>query len=298
MDNSDLGVTNWQDARDLLKRWRDENQRRSEDVVDLWIAFLGDNASKLGDEKWMVLEQVTLAALDVHNMGLADEVLLELKTRFPKSERVKLLQVCRLQALNRYEEALKGLDNMIQKDPTNSSAYKRKIAVLKDQGKNHEAIKELSEYLEKFMSDQEAWSELCDLYLVEGDYARACFCADELILHTPHNFFVHQRVADIRYTMGGLENLKLALTYYFQAYKLNKTSMRALCGLFLAASNLSSNPKFKVDSNDKKFYSELAAGTAKEISDRYADSSLVEESEKSKKMDMLETIFGNLQIQG
>jgi hypothetical protein len=46
---------------------------------------------------------------------------------------------------------MKGLDNMIQRDPTNSSAYKRKIAILKGQGKNLEAIKELADYLNKFV---------------------------------------------------------------------------------------------------------------------------------------------------
>lgn len=193
-------------------------------------------ASKLGDEKWMVMEQVALAALDLHNMPLAEELLIDLKNRFPKSERVKLLQVCRLQALNRVDDALKGLDNMIGRDPTNSAAHKRKIAILKGQGKSHEAIKELTDYLTKFMSDQEAWSELCDLYLAEGEYAKAAFCAEELILHTPHNFFVHQRLGDIRYTMGGVENLKIALAYFSQAFKLNRSSMRALFGVFLVNS--------------------------------------------------------------
>jgi len=83
------------------------------------------------------------------------------------------------------------------------------------------------------MSDQEAWSELCELYLSEGDYSRAAFCAEELILHNPHNFFVHQRLAEIRYTMGGIENIKMALSYYSQALKLNFDSMRALFGIFL-----------------------------------------------------------------
>jgi len=61
----------------------------------------------------------------------------------------RLLQICRLQALNRVEDAMKGLDHMINRDPTNSAAYKRKIAILKGQGKNVEAIKELTEYLNK-----------------------------------------------------------------------------------------------------------------------------------------------------
>lgn len=83
------------------------------------------------------------------------------------------------------------------------------------------------------MSDQEAWSELCDLYLNEGDYGRAVYCAEELILHNPHNFFVYQRAADIRYTMGGIDNIRIGFNYYIQAMKLNEKSIRSLFGLFL-----------------------------------------------------------------
>lgn len=51
------------------------------------------------------------------------------------------------------------------------------------------------------MSDVEAWQELCELYLQVQEYSRAAFCAEELILHQPHNHLMHQRLADIRYTM-------------------------------------------------------------------------------------------------
>ena len=61
----------------------------------------------------------------------------------------RYLQVLRLQAREKYDEALKLLDAMIKKDETNSQAYKRRIAILKSQGKISEAIKELTEYLEK-----------------------------------------------------------------------------------------------------------------------------------------------------
>jgi hypothetical protein len=50
------------------------------------------------------------------------------------------------------------------------------------------------------MSDQEAWQELCELYLLEQDFARAAFCMEELILHNPHSHLIHQRYAEIRYT--------------------------------------------------------------------------------------------------
>ena len=41
------------------------------------------------------------------------------------------------------------------------------------------------------------------ILLQEQDYAKACFCCEELLLHNPHNHLYHQRAADIRYTMGG-----------------------------------------------------------------------------------------------
>lgn len=51
------------------------------------------------------------------------------------------------------------------------------------------------------MSDQEAWQELCSLYMAEGDYVKAAFCMEEVLLHNPHSHLIHQRLAEIRYTM-------------------------------------------------------------------------------------------------
>ena len=50
------------------------------------------------------------------------------------------------------------------------------------------------------MSDQEAWFEMCDLYLQEQDYAKAAFCMEELILHNPHSHLIYQRYAEIKYS--------------------------------------------------------------------------------------------------
>lgn len=53
----------------------------------------------------------------------------------------------------------------------------------------------------RFMSDQEAWHELCSLYLSENEYSKAAFCMEEVLLHNPHSHLIHQRLAEIRYTM-------------------------------------------------------------------------------------------------
>lgn len=86
------------------------------------------------------------------------------------------------------------------------------------------------------MSDQEAWHELCNLYMMEGDYSKAAFCMEEVLLHNPYSHLIHQRLGDIRYTMGGQDNMEIAKSYYAQAIKLNGNNLRALYGLYLVSS--------------------------------------------------------------
>lgn len=57
----------------------------------------------------------------------------------------------------------------------------------------------------RFMSDGEAWQELCDLYLKEGDYSKAAFCMEELILTNPHNHLFYTRYAEIKYTQARMQ---------------------------------------------------------------------------------------------
>lgn len=70
------------------------------------------------------------------------------------------------------------------------------------------------------MSDQEAWHELCNLYLAEGDYAKAAFCMEEVLLHNPHSHLIHQRLAEIRYTMVSIYSVHLFITFLFYSLKL------------------------------------------------------------------------------
>lgn len=61
--------------------------------------------------------------------------------------RVKKLESMCYEASENYELALKIVNEIIQGDPTNSAARKRKVAIFKAQNKIPEAIKELVEYL-------------------------------------------------------------------------------------------------------------------------------------------------------
>ncbi|KAK4023475.1 Tetratricopeptide repeat protein 35-B [Daphnia magna] len=233
----------WEDVRDLFRNWREENCRQSEDVVDLWKEVLANHFGKLGDEGWLVLEQVFIAALDCHSMEIANFCLSKLNQEFPDSMRVKRLKAMKYEALERYEDALDILDLIIKKDETNAASRKRKVTIYKSQGMIIEAIKELTDYLRIFMADQEAWMELSDLYISQQEWNKAAFCVEELMLHSPFNHLYLQRYAEIKYTQGGYENLEIARSYYAQAAKLNPNNVRALYGLLLTSVHMASNSK-------------------------------------------------------
>ncbi|XP_061461146.1 ER membrane protein complex subunit 2 isoform X3 [Rhineura floridana] len=216
---SDMYDVTWEEMRDKMRKWREENYRNSEQIVDVGEELINEYAAKLGDDIWIVYEQVMIAALDCSRDDLA------------------------------------------------LAARKRKIAIRKAQGKNAEAIRELNEYLEQFVGDQEAWHELAELYINEHDYAKAAFCLEELMMTNPHNHLYCQQFAEVKYTQGGLENLELSRKYFAQALKLNNRNMRALFGLYMSASHIASNSK--ASAKMKKDNMKYASWAANQINRAY-----------------------------
>uniref|UniRef100_A0A8D2KJB7 ER membrane protein complex subunit 2 n=1 Tax=Urocitellus parryii TaxID=9999 RepID=A0A8D2KJB7_UROPR len=297
---SELYDVTWEEMRDKMRKWREENSRNSEQIVEVGEELINEYASKLGDDIWIIYEQVMIAALDYGRDDLALFCLQELRRQFPGSHRVKRLTGMRFEAMERYDDAVQLYDRILQEDPTNTfklnssinscilnvliqnqnssfcleqlfekqmAARKRKIAIRKAQGKNVEAIRELNEYLEQFVGDQEAWHELAELYINEHDYAKAAFCLEELMMTNPHNHLYCQQYAEVKYTQGGLENLELSRKYFAQALKLNNRNMRALFGLYMSASHIASNPK--ASAKMKKDNMKYASWAASQINRAY-----------------------------
>ncbi|XP_050482642.1 ER membrane protein complex subunit 2-like isoform X2 [Bombus huntii] len=273
----------------MFRTWREDSERRSKDVVDLWESKLMAKIDQLGNEKYLVLEQVCIAALDCDRHSLAEYCIKILKREFPSSLRVHKYHAMHLEALEMYDEALEVLDSIIKRDETNAAPRKRRIAILKAKGRISEAIKELTEYLKKFMSDQEAWHELCELYLQEQEYSKAAFCMEELILHNPHSHLIYQRYAEIKYSQGGFENMELAKAYFCQAARLNPNNIRALYGLLLATNNIATSPK--CPSSKKKDAIKLSEWAANQIEKQY-ESKVSDENIKT-----LEGLLGQLQLE-
>ena len=245
-----------------MKKWRDEGYRNSEEIADLGENLLKDYSCKLGDETWVLLEQVCIASFDCNRLQLAERCLEALEKQFPKSKRVMKLRGMLYEADGQYDLANRIYDELLEADPANLQVRKRKIAMLKEQNKIEETIAQLNKYLEDFLGDQEAWMELCELYIRQQEFSKAAFCMEELILSHPHNHLYHQRYAEIHYTIGHQENMQRAKKYFAQALKLDPNNVRALYGLYLAATNISSG---KISADEKRKNQSLSAWTADQL---------------------------------
>ncbi|CAF0863370.1 unnamed protein product [Adineta steineri] len=228
-----------QSAVEKLRTYREENYRSYDEIVQLWTEVLSKrNLSSLGDEKWLILEQVFKSALHSSRRSIAYECLEQLIKQFQStSRRISILQGMYYESIGEYNKAEEIYSTLLKDNETDGIVRKRQISILKDQNKINEAISELNSYLEVYQADQEAWSELCDLYLSEHDYKKAAFCAEELLLINPHNHLNHQRYASICYSQGDYEN---ARTYYFSTIKYNPNNIRALYGIILTSAHIKS----------------------------------------------------------
>lgn len=259
----------YDEAIKTLREWRNSSIRKSSEVVEIGEHLLKKTSmSFFNDEVWLIFEQVYVAALDTCRFDLADFCIKKLKGNFPDSVRIIKLEAMRLEAVGDYDEAMQVYDELIERDPTNAGVRKRKVALLKSKGDNSAAIKELCSYLNDFMVDHEAWFELSELYIKEMDYAKAAFCFEELILFNTFNHLYHQRYAEIRYTMGGQENIEIARKHFSQAVKLSSnTNMRALNGMLYTSYAMTSS-KSGVKSGNSRSH---ATWAAKMILKKYED---------------------------
>lgn len=241
-----------------------------------------------------------MAAIDLKDEKLVKEALVMLEVQFPGSSRVRRLKcMAKLEMRERYDDAISMYDEMIRSDESNPIPYKRRIAVLIAQKRIPEAIESFSHFLSRFMNDQEAWLELCDLYIREQEYSKAAFCMEELILINPHNYLYHTKLAEIYYTSGSIE---LARSYFAQALKLSPNSPRASYGLFMAATNLASASKS--NTAKKKENAKIARWALDHVTKLYREkaneTTTIGESESCKAIDSavasLESLLSGLEI--
>ena len=204
--------------------------------------------NNIGDaERLAALEQLCIASLDIGNIPLAEYCLDAMQVSSSSSDTSsgvitkestrfrKLLGLC-LEASGDYIGASDIYDKLLQDNPSNSHAAKRKYCILAAQsGKEDEAMKVLNEYLSQHPGDVAAWNTMAEVCLSVSDFTGAAYCYEEVILGQPLDSNIHCKLGEVYCTAGGLSNTKLARKHLAQAVQLDPNNLRAILGMISAA---------------------------------------------------------------
>lgn len=216
-------------------------------------------------ERLATLEQLTVAALDTnsppyasHSTAIAERTLTQIRDLVGKeSIRYRQLLALFLERQDNYSGALAIYDALLNDNPSNVHALRRKYTILRArqyvvEGEGGEEagrdvsvavarsgveIKEaLNDYLERNGSDASAWVEMTKICAEVGDYSGAAYAREEIVLSAPLNAEAHCALGEWYATVGGRENWKGARKHFAQSLELDpENNLRALFGLVSAA---------------------------------------------------------------
>lgn len=242
-----------QDHLNVLRYIRAQKIREPQTVVTHGKLLLGISDGNDGPsgrrrtnlvdaERLAALEQLCIASLDVGSLPLAESCLDAMQAGASKSMVAKessryrkLLGMC-LEASGDYDGASAVYDALLQDNPSNSHAAKRKYCILAAQpGKETEAMKALNDYLSRHPGDIAAWNQMAEVCLSASDFQGAAYCYEEVILGCPLDSNIHCKLGEAYCTAGGLANAKLARKHLAQAVQLDSNNLRAWYGLIAAA---------------------------------------------------------------
>eukprot|EP00891_Asterochloris_glomerata_P006134 jgi/Astpho2/6134/e_gw1.00084.99.1_t len=188
---------------------------------------------------WLLHEQVAVAAMDVHAISVAHNLVTAVVNKYPKSARAARLKSMYHEAKGELTQAAELHRLLLEDDPQNLQAVKRQVALAKASGKPGAAIDLLRRHVDVYMTDREAWEELAESYVQGGLYVQAAHCYEELLLHSPSHIPFYVQYADIMYTLGS-HYMKTARQYYTAAIEMSQGSnLRALYGLTACAAQMS-----------------------------------------------------------
>lgn len=240
------------DPMEILRHIRSHQLREPHLVLHYGKALLFDSSTAAtvwgtptGTERLAILEQMFLAALDVHNEELANQCLSRthhyLRSTVGEdssSARIRRLEALQKESMEDYNGALEIYDALLDENPANSTCYQRKYAIFKAQvGKEVEAMEALNSYLSKQnQGDAAAWFEMANLCTNVADYKGATYCYEELVLLQPQDASLHCMLGELYLMTGGssslLSNLILARKHIALSLELSGDSSSNLRALY------------------------------------------------------------------
>jgi len=234
MSKHEIDTYTLKECNQKLLDFREKGIRSSEIITLLSrrILKLDPEFNSIND-KHAALEQACMACIDYNDLGTAKKLFLLVDQDFPKDKSNRCYKLQLMQHENNQPDIVKEeRDAMLAKFDTDQSLLKREIALEIQENNIEKAIELLIKHLDTFQIDLDAWLCLADLYIELGQYNRAAFCLEEIVINRPHTAHYHIRLAEIYYTWAALdhnvatkdqitENFKTSKFHYAHAIRLS-----------------------------------------------------------------------------
>jgi ER membrane protein complex subunit 2 len=287
----------------VLRYIRNHELRETALVVEHGQALLGgpDVSKKLDDESARIsaLEQLCVAALDVHDHDLAERCLSQIKAvpdgvvDVQSSVRYRRLLARCLEASKDYEGAGIIYDDLLRENPSNAIALQRKYCILKAQNKlktdPQSVIKALNDYVGQQLSDVSGWYEMAQLRMSLGDWKSAAYALEQVVLGSPLDADIHRQLAEVYATIGTVEYLTLSKKHMAQALELDPTNLRAQWGLI----SVSNQYLELVSDSSSKVVDDHEKAVAKELVKYGADAVLQSYKSNTKMMSVVQRVVND-----
>ena len=227
---------------------------------------------QIGIEENFLLKKLFFIHLELKNHKEAFNILIKLIKTFGNDK--KLLRMGSEEGEidpKRGEVAIQRYKYMMINDQNDNESMKKYIMFMKlsvdlnDKQTINDYIDLWNQYLEAFMNDPDAYNELAQVYLMVNEYDKAAFCLEELLLYSPNNYKVLNKLGDIYASKNNAEDAKMGIKFYSRSILIQPTP-RAFFGIQNCASIIIKKEK-RLDDKTKN----LVDISKKELTKLYAD---------------------------
>ena len=262
----------FQDYKEWLFKEIKSNQETSVFLKMHIENFMKRYKSQIGVENNFLLKKLFFIHLELKNFKEAFNILIKLLKDFGKDN--KLLRMygeqCEIDPKGG-EIPLKQYKTMMLNNQNDNESMKKymmfmKISIdLNNKQSINDYIEMWNLYLEAFMNDPDAYNELSNVYLMVNEYDKAAFCLEELILHSPNDYKVLNKLGDIYASKNNADDARIAIKFYSRSILIHPTP-RGFFGI-LSCANIIIKKEKKLDEKTKK----LVNISKKELSKMYDD---------------------------
>ena len=188
-----------------------------------------------------VVEQLLIAALDVHDIPLAETYEKVLREQFKTGSRLDRLSATVLEAKKKWSEAAAVYEKLLDENGANSVAHKRLICVTRgEKALDGPTFAALDAYQKEFQSDRNAWQFQAELHTKHHETFKAIFCYEEMTLFEPAAPHWHWRLGELYCGHNDL-NARKHFAHSLDLSKVKGTvvgNARAATGLLLVCHNI------------------------------------------------------------